>query len=465
MKKLVIGIVCLLLVGTVAAWYIMRDGDKARDILPADATAVAVIEPAGLFKALGLSLDKVSNKVEDLRDLIEAFDLEEPVYAFASESGLTGFALNVNNADKLKKAAANFNFNSDEDDGYMWITGSHLMGCSDGDKLLLCGPDLPTKQEMVRLMKQGRQDVPLLDKANRQKGYLRVSTSLSNLPREFMPKGFKSSDAFLSAALSIGKQDVTLSAKVEDEDGKPFLFNPEGEELLQSINGLLPTVVPDHPFAWLCLGVKGEQLLKILRCGPRVSAALMALNVSFFDADLMLKAIDGDVVIMMPKANLSHPEVLITAEISNSDFLKEAKDWDTNSTLGGMSLRKRGEADDYVFTFQGEKLYFGVRGGLLYMASSEHLASQVLQESAVSNLQPMVAGKYLSGSVDVGQLLKAYPSVALLLTAIPSLGEAVKAVDKLEVTSNKPQSIELSLKTNEPVKVIMSNFWKLMKGK
>jgi hypothetical protein len=77
----------------------------------------------------------------------------------------------------------------------------------------------------------------------------------------------------------------------------------------------------------------------------------------------------------------------------------------------------------------------------------------------------MVAGKYLSGSVDVGQLLKAYPSVALLLTAIPSLGEAVKAVDKLEVTSNKPQSIELSLKTNEPVKDIMSNFWKLMKGK
>ncbi len=470
MKKLVVTLVCLLFVGAGAAWYFMREKDKARDVLPADATAVAVIEPAELFEALGLSLNEVKKLVWNLEDLAEAIDLKEPVYAFASESGLTGIALNVNNADKLEKAAASFSFASEEDDGYLWIANSTSIGCIGDDKMLLIAPVSETEQdalrpEMMKLMKQGRRDVPLLDKANRQRGSLRVSTSLSNLPKEYLPKGFRSSGAFLSAAMAIGKKDITLSAKVEDEEGKPFSFNPDGEELLHPINGLLPTIVPDRPFAWLCLGVKGEQLLRILRSGPQVSAALMALNVSFFDADLMLKAIDGDVVVMVPKANLTHPDVLITAQISNSDFLKEAKDWDTNSLIGGMSLRKRGEADDYVFTFRGERVYFGVRGGLLYMASSEHLASQLLQESELDNLHSMVAGKYLSGSVDVGQLLKAYPSVALLLTAIPSLGEAVKAVDKLEVTSNKPQSIELSLKTNEPIKDIMSNFWKLMKGK
>ena len=33
MKKIVIGIICLLLVGVAAYWYFHRDNDKARDVL------------------------------------------------------------------------------------------------------------------------------------------------------------------------------------------------------------------------------------------------------------------------------------------------------------------------------------------------------------------------------------------------------------------------------------------------
>ena len=443
----------------------MREKDKARDVLPADATAVAVIEPAELFEALGLSFNEVKKLVWNLEDLAEAIDLKEPVYAFASESGLTGIALNVNNADKLEKAAASFSFASEEDDGYLWIANSTSIGCIGDDKMLLIAPVSETEQdalrpEMMKLMKQGRRDVPLLDKANRQRGSLRVSTSLSNLPKEYLPKGFRSSGAFLSAAMAIGKKDITLSAKVEDEEGKPFSFNPDGEEFLHPINGLLPTIVPDHPFAWLCLGVKGEQLLRILRSySPQLSSTLMALNVAFFDADLLLKAIDGDVILMLPKADFTQKEMLVTAHISNSDFLKEAKDWNTTSIQGGMSLRKRGEADDYVFTFRNEKLYFGVRGEMLYLSSSERLADQILQESEQGSLQPMAAGKYLCGTVDVGKLLKDNPAATLLLAAVPPVAKAVRALDKFEVTCPTSQSIELRLKTNEPVKEIMSSLW------
>lgn len=466
MKKLVIGIFALLLVGAAAFWYFRRDSDKARDVLPADASTAMMFEPAELVEGLGLTLQDVLKLASEYGDMEGAVDFTKPVYAFASENGFTGIALNVEDATKLLESFTSLGFASEQKQGLNWVANNVSIGCFDDDKILLCQASAADQDglrgEMMKLMKQDCQDVPILEKANRQEGFLRLCTSMSSLPKSQLPPGYDVSGAFLSTSLSLGKQDITLSAKVEDKDGKPYSGRAKGEELLCPINGLLLTVVPDKPFAWFCMGVKGEQLLKILRVGPQVSAALMAMNVAFFDADLLLKAIDGDVVVMMPKADFSRREVLITANISNSDFLKNAEDWDTTSSVDGMSLRKRGE-NDYVFTFHGMQAYFGVRGGMLYIASSERMADQVLQETENGILQPMVAGKYICGSIDVAQLVESYAPLTLMLSAIPQLREVVTAIDKINLSADTPQSLELSIKTNKPVKDVVSNLMKLFR--
>ena len=471
MKKLVF-IVITLLAAAAAAWYFLRPGDKARDVVPADAVAVGVLQSARLVEALGLTSGEVKELAASLGDLAEAVDIGKPAYAFVSERGLSGVAINVNDADKLLSVASAFGFASTSGSGYQWLTNSSAIGCFDDDKLLLCGPASVAEQdalrsEMLRLMKQARQDVPILEKANRQEGFLRLSAPLESLPKEYVPKGFDVSGALLSTSLSLGRQDITLSAKVEDKDGKPYSGCPEGEELLRPIDGLLLTALPDNPFAWFCMGVKGGQLLKFLRHVPQVSSMLMMLNVAFFDADLLLKAIDGDVVLMVPKADFIHPEALITAHISNSDFLKNAEDWDTTSSVGDMNLRRRGE-NDYVFSFQGQSAYFGVRGDLLYIATSERLAEQGArsrgqgargkEQGARGKEQGArgkeQGGKYLSGSVDLSQLVRSYASVALMLGAAPQLYEAVDALDRLNIKSEAPLSFELSLTTKKPIKEI-----------
>lgn len=471
MKKLFVGAVCLLLVaGAAAYWYFHRSGDAARDVLPANAEAVAVLEPAELIEALGLPLDLVSKLPMGLEDFVEAIDLEKPVYAFVSDDDLSGASLNVKDAEKFVKAASGLGFGSEEQGGFRWLTNGSFMACLDHDKLLLCGPVPESGQgalrnKMIDMMRQSRQDVALLDKANRQTGSIRLCVSLGSLSKEQMPTGFDGSGAFLCSTLKVGKRDITLSANVEDKDGKPYSGRAEGEELLQPIDGLLPTVLPEKPFAWLCFGVKGENLLNVLRSGPQVSATLMMLNVLFFDADLMLKAIDGDVIVMMPKADFDRKEILLTARISNSDFLKNAKDWDTTTSQGGMSLRKRGQEDDYVFTFNDEQAYFGVRGDFLYLTSSERLANQVLQESEHGILQPMVAGKHICGSMDIAQIVEAYQAISLILRTMPQLREAVDAFQHVSLSANTPNSIELSIETNKPVKEVISNLTKLTTGK
>ena len=191
---------------------------------------------------------------------------------------------------------------------------------------------------------------------------------------------------------------------------------------------------------------------------------LMALNVVFFDVDQMLKAIDGDVAIVMPKADILRREALLTAHISNSDFLKDAEELDM-STQNGMSLHRRSTADDYVFTFRGERFYFGVRGETLYIATSERLADQFVQQgargkelpSALGQSEKGAKGKYLSGSVDLVQLVRSYASVALMLGAAPQVYEAIDALDRMNIESEAPMSFKLSLTTKKPLGEIMKN--------
>ncbi len=469
MKKVIIGIICLLLVGAAAYFCLHRDTDKARDLLPADATAAMMFEPAELLKGLSLKPHDIFPSTSVYKDAGASLDFTKPVYAFTSERGLSGMALNVKDAKALLRFASTLGFKDEESRGFRWLRGENSIGLLDEGKLLLLFASIAQqdalRNEMVKLMKQPRHDVPIIEKADKQDGFLRLSSTMNSLPKSQIPPGFDASGAILNASLSIGSKDIKLSAKLEDKDGNPYKGRQEGEELLCALDGSLPgALLSEKPFAWVCIGIKGNQLLKVLRGLPRIGASLMALNVGFFDADLLLKAIDGDVAVVMPTADLSRKELLVAARITNSDFLKNAEDWDTTSSTGGMSLRRRG-AEDFVFTAGGEKAYFGVRGGLLYIASSERLANQFLQESGTGIPQPEVAGKYISGSLDIAQLIDAYPGFALLLRTLPQVRELADAFESVSVTADTPQSFEVSIQTKKPVKGIVSNLVKLFIGK
>ena len=204
MKKLVFGIIALLLAGVAAYWFFHRDNDKARDVLPQDATAAMVLEPAELASELGLNLKDIFNLVSSFGDVEGTIDFTKPVYAFTTESGLGGISLNVEDADKLQKLIEPFAA-IEEKDGFKWIVkGNDGIGCLDKDKMLLCNVTSPSqwdgvREEMVKLMKQSRQDVPALEKAKEQKGVFHASTTLSNIPQQYaasLPAGTDLSPAF-----------------------------------------------------------------------------------------------------------------------------------------------------------------------------------------------------------------------------------------------------------------------------
>ena len=456
MKKLVFGIVCLLLAGVAAYWYFHRDSDKARDVLPEDANAVAILEPAELVQELGLPLDKISKLVLNFEDLMEAVDLTKPVYAFTTEKGLSGLTLNVKDADKLLKAASIFNFASEEQQGFQWIANNNSIGCIGKDKMLIFGPIPSTEQdalrgEMVKLMKQSRKDVPVLEKAKEQKGVFLASSPLSNLPKQYakaLPADADLSKTFLNCALRIEKEAIKYAANVEGVESLSIPLAP--------IKGNLFGMGPEKPFAWLCVNMKGEELLPLLRKVPQLRSALLALNMCV-DADMMIKAIDGDVMLAMPKIE-TQPNVILTATLKNTDFLKNSGDWNVN----------RRSNIDFSVTQDGVKVFFGVRDEKLYITTSEELANTACQKTYDDDYQQNAKGKYLSASVDLEKLFetvsKGFSSTGMMLR-IPQIRETVDAFERVSITADSPQNFELSLETNKPIKDIYKNFSTLLTGK
>ena len=453
MKKIVIGIVCLLLVGVAAYWYFHRDNDKARDVLPEDAAAVAVFEPAEFAEKCGLTLDDIKSVASVFGGLEEAIDLRKPVYAFTTESGMTGFSLNILDADKLVNSVSSFGFDSEEQDGLKWIVkGDDGIACLDADKMLVC--NVPSsadtdavRSEMVKLMKQSRQDVNALADVNKQDGLLRFSAPLKLL--DAVSPSINSSadlkglqDAVLNTAFQVENKALKLTARLD---------TPEKLQLpLAPIKGNLAGIGPAEPFIWLCVNMNGEQLLPYLRDVPELRTALLALNLNV-DADMMIKAINGDVSLSIPKLDLEHPDFIFTATLTNTDFLANAADWD--------GISKRGDADFFI---DQAGVFFGVQAGKLYIASSQRLADNAFMEAPKDAFQSAAKGKYLSASINVGQLIKSYPGIALLLRTVPQIRELTDAIERVSLTADTQQSLELSLETKKPVKDLISNLWTLL---
>ncbi len=453
MKRLAIAFLCLLFIGAAVAWCFLRDNDKARNVLPKDVTAVAVFEPADFFEDLGFNPSKAGKLVQNLEDVVEGIDLSKPAYAFASESGLSGIALNVHDVEKLLKAFSFFGYASEEQEGFQWVVNKSSIGCIDKDKLLLCGHVSATGQdalrsEMVKLMSQSKQDVPVIEKVLQQEGVLRLSTSFCNLPKEYarsFPADADLSKAFLDAALRIDEKAIALSTKVEGVENLSLPLSP--------IKGTLATMQSEKPFFWLCANMKGEELLPHLRKVPELRSALLALNMCV-DADLMIKAIDGDVMLAVPKADFKHPDFLFAATLANTDFLANSDDWQVG----------RRNKTDFFIRQEGVEVFFGVREGRLYIASNTGLADKTFLDAEDNDFQKAAKGKYLSASLDVGQIIEIYPAVAIMLKALPQVREITDAFECITLTSDSPQGMELSIQTNKPVKEIVQNLWSLMTG-
>lgn len=455
MKKWILPIVAVLVVAAVAAWYFLSDKDAARNVIPADATAVAVLDPAEMAAECGLTL---SDLLFLQPDEDAGIDLTKPIYGFTTQSGLLCLAANVGDEEALVKFLNCYlGYASEPQRGMTWISNQYSTGYVADGKLIVCGPLTAAEQETVNpqlaaLMKQSRQDVPAMAELEQMEGALRLSSPLNNLPASatkslnaYLPLDKMLQDARLNASLKFGEKDLTLHASVSGLDEKlAQVSKPIQQDICKQPEGVLFTS---------CINLEGEKLLTLLREVPKVRTGLLALNMCI-DADMMIRAIDGNVTLALTKANGLQSDYQLTAKLSNTDFLANDSDWGINGRTD-VSLNKRGQSD-YRIMYDGTEIYFGVRNGMLYLASSAQLADDACQPATDAAFGQAAEGKCYYAELDVNKVLFATP-LAMLLAQNPILSSP----DRLTLSVASAQDIQLQLTLKRSVREIFN----LMTGK
>lgn len=363
MKKYIyLGItVAIVLVSAVSAYFLMR-GESARSLVPNNAKAVAVLNMRELIDEAGISvsqLSKVDNKT--------GFDFSKPVYVFATEDGYVAVAANIDDVNDLEN---NMSATTSRKGLVFGNMGSWVI-CHDDSRLLMVGPLGSLKDEslldmMCDMMSEQDNNCELLDSVEQKSSPFSARINMEIIPRAYrsfvipnLPNGVNAKDINIDFTTHIQNNKMSLQTSIHSDNDRILNAIKESGETLKEMEGHLLIDCPDDPVIWMGVGVKGDELLKLLRQNDMIRTYLLALNMSI-DLDMMINAIDGDVSISIPRLGMSRQDVLIQATLTNTNFLANAKDWNTGfSAENGVRVE---QLTPTKFHLQRENLgfYFGV---------------------------------------------------------------------------------------------------------
>jgi len=319
-----------------------------------------------LLKDADLSAEEINTLTEQLGTTSSqmssmGIDLAKPAYGFVSPSGYFGMLCKVSQEDDLRQfLATSRNGHTitaiQQQRGYSWavIDGNYLVAFGDG-KLLGMGPAVGAAQdqlrnEMYRYLEQDKKESglasALYERLRGMDDALAAVLTMGILPEAVgkVMSGYIPASATKDAVLALTAQVEPHAAHLRTElfaDNKEAKqYMEQFEEVFNTIDGSLLAQTQDNTALWLCANIEGDEVLKMLRKVPAIRTVLMALNF-VFDADQMLKAIDGDNEDTAKNIIRNCLEILDVAVAATEDRLaRRPEDNDARMLLGGLFLRR-----------------------------------------------------------------------------------------------------------------------------
>ena len=377
-------------------------------VIPKDAQGVAavrfdnVVNKTGVARSplIRLALSKMSSamsadvetKVKALIDdpSLSGIDFSSPAYAFVINRQTIGVTMKVEDAsllDELVSTMVKLDFctKAKKSNDYQWTSladGSARMVYSDNTLLLVFSNTEQAKsldQMMLDMMRLDADDsfvtTPQFAKLSEQKFEdLQVYFNLgvegikqADFLKELLPKGAKPADYEFVAGLNLREGGV-------DVQGLLFSTNEKAQEEFDNyfasfkpMKGDYINKIPVGSKVWVCMGTDGNKLVDLMKRVPKIKEVLLAAGF-VIDAEQMLRAIDGDMMIYMKPEK---EEVGMYAQLGNSDFMKDVDSWMESAEKYGYSLKLEGTGKYQV---QGDDidLHWALDDNQLYVGTSTY---------------------------------------------------------------------------------------------
>ena len=432
MKRILIYIslsLLLLIVIAAVVWKFFFSAPDLMGLVPSDATAIAKVDVKTIITDAGVPKSMLKDIDNDT-----GVDFAQPVYAFKRGANV-GFVAAVDEVDDLDDNLDRCTQRS----GYTFGVLGGFVVCHDDERLLCMGPlaslsDKALLDEMVRLMRLPNTPSYLMERLEHSKSPVAAVVAPQALPESLyalvdkaMPHGLSTDSLMFVFDGSVSENNIklSLSPRYSTDEGVDIMT-----KLLSDFKPITATLVsasPQDPAVWLCMGVHGDRLLKQLRLVPRIRSAMLGLNMCI-DADMMMNAAEGDMVVVFPKVSLKRQPWVLLSEVKDTRFMRNRSSWNTSGLGIGIDI-------------------MGTNTLVMASVDAEMPRQDVVNpNTSLTMLKSKMMGQHIFLSINVPKVLNP------LLPALAVLGygeewyRPLDVVDRVNVSVGvKESSIELTL--------------------
>lgn len=381
------------------------------NLIPADATFVAAVDMKKIAEKgdvansqlLGLmngymGLVVSGSDREKMEEIVSdpsktGLDFTLPVYLFKTKNDCVGMVMNINSESQFEDFV---NMLSQqglcgrpvEREGLKWssLLEDIDFAYDESSVLLLTSLDeeggAMSKVEINALYAAEEENTfqatTHFDKMSEQNKDVVIYSNMGVLPasfakkmKVFLPSNVRNADVEVIASLDFSAGKAVLQAELYSENDKVQQILSHGSDNFRKIEGRYLDSPAKDFFVWGCCGVQGEWLLNALKQDEEIRQMLFLLECGI-DVEMMIKAIDGDVAVVLPNSFITSDtndlDYIVTANVGNTDFLADVDYWRKSMKKFGIEMNTVGK-DAYLLKTDGYELQWGVEDDNLFFAT------------------------------------------------------------------------------------------------
>ena len=480
----------LMLLVIVAAVFTSCSNDEYLNVIPENASVVVSVNTKGLYKKIfeenktlldkmNEGVDALGDEAKDAKEMIKnpenmGIDFRVPVYAFVTPAKAFGMTMKVADEDKLENFIELLKkegvcSEAKEREGVKMGTISDFVFAYNSKTLLIYGntnAGLAVNQKAAAelLGQDAEKSFTATEAFDKLKGIderdITAFCNLDVLPADVaskmtaMNQGYDLKDFSFLSSLNIEKGRLVFAYEMLPTTDKGKETMKEWSKHYRKIEGRYIDSPCKDFFIWGCFGVDGEWTMENIKKNSDAKQVLYALERAV-DVEKIIRAIDGDVAfqVSLPQAGLgalmngnSLDNYIVTANVKNTDFLKDIDYWKRSMRDYGMTMKDVGK-NEYLLSAGELSFNLGVDDDNFYIASTE-----AYKKNAFSERSAIL--KDVSGDIK-SSLCYVYANLKVLHLEnfnmfVKSYGITLDHFKALILKANEDSKCELILEMDDP---------------
>lgn len=385
--------------------FVTKDNTDYLNVIPAKSKMLISFDFGKIAKMPGKSGDAEKAfldflKVGSMSDC--GINLKKKTYLFEAPDGTLGLVAPVASErsltswfERLAEAGKCSGIVDRRGFRFTVISGNFVAGYSSG-ALLVMGPSVGAGQaelqrQMIKYLAADEEDgisaAAMFKRLGTMNSPVALVAQAHALPDNFAapftlgaPRGTDPGQVLIASSMDVNDGNLIIT-------GETFSFNKQVDDALKAaaakykpISGrFLNTISSDDLLSVAC-NVDGKDFIGLLRNNREFRTLLAGANTAI-DIDMMIKGINGDIVMSVPAMKASKLDFRLIADVDDDSWLNDVDYW-KKSCPEGCRIENWKQPRTYHFSGPDWNTYFGLKDGKkLFFVSSPEMADAISKPS------------------------------------------------------------------------------------